>query len=125
VVQAWTSSMRIPHNKVCIMSFEMGSSIQGLLCVVVLLLVVVLPWKEPKVATTKTTVVSLNKVCSLVFYCHQSPLYPPPPNCGGTSGFDGGSIIFGWQLKTTCCPVLSNLGEAIVLSASLHGGVDN
>jgi hypothetical protein len=117
---AWLRESCIPPNKARIWSLEQAFSGQALLCLMVLQFVVELPWRET--AAVKTSGNSFNKVFYLVFCCRRFSLNLPPPTRSGSLRFDGGFALKVRWLEACCCWIM-NRSEAMLFSASLHGGV--
>jgi hypothetical protein len=87
--QAGSTGSCIPPNKVPHRSFKSGLVDHARLCAVILLVAVVLSWREPKTATEKNTAGSLNKVRVQNFYCCNLLLHLHPPARGGSLESDG------------------------------------
>lgn len=119
----WEREPCIPPNKARIWSLEQGISGQILLCSMVLLFAVVLPWGEPKAAVVQNPGDSFSKVCSLVFCHSKSSLNRPPPTRGGSLEFDGGFAFTVRWLKACACREILNRSEVCFFPASLCGGV--
>ena len=107
VAQRRRRNPRIPPNKVCAGALEWGCSGQSRLCVMLLLLVAVLPWRETKAMPASASCGFFNKAWVPWIQSCCNPFGLSPLICGRNQSSDGGRILKGRRRRicavSVCC----------------------
>jgi hypothetical protein len=122
MTQAKSRSLASLLNKVCTGSLMLGSVDQAWLDADLLLIAVVLPWRETKAAMVEAPAGSPNKVQVFSNYRCNYSLYLPPLARGKSLGFNGGLPSKVRWLEARGVGKSTLVADTVLLTSSAHSG---